>query len=368
MPSPFKEYIESANNVPMWLKWPIILLGLVLLFIVLEYGQFIFMPLALSALLAMLLEPLCQQFERLKVGRVASILLSMFVVICVLAGLVWILSIQFAQFAGQLPQATARLEEISRNILLFFQDTFGVAPEQQIEFVRQGLSKIIAKSGQYFTTALSATTGVFAVLGLLPIFVFFLLYYKKMYYEFIFKVGGEDRNASLEMMIYNIQSVTRNYIVGMLIVITLLAILNAIGLWIIGLEHVIFFAIFAAILAIIPYIGIIIGSLPAVLYALLFGSLWLAVAVIIVFAIVQFLEGNFITPGIIGSRVSINPFMAIIALLIGGELWGIVGMIISVPFLGILKCIFDEVDELKPYGYLLGNTIEYKEEKSLNAD
>ena len=147
----------------------------------------------------------------------------------------------------------------------------------------------------------------------------------------------------------------------MIIVVVILGLLNAIGLWIIGLENALFFATFAALLAVIPYIGIIIGSLPAVLYALLFsGSLWMPLGVIAVFAVVQFLEGNFITPNIIGSRVSINPFMALVALIIGGQIWGIVGMIIFVPFVGILKCIFDEVEDLRPYGYLLGNTVEYK--------
>ncbi len=355
---------DTLNRLPFWLKWPLLLLGIVLLFIILEYGQFIFMPLALAALLAMLLEPLCQQFERLKVGRVGGILLSMILVFCVLAGIISLLSFQFVQFADQLPQATERLEEMSREILLFFQQTFGVSLERQIEFLQSGLQNIISKSGQYISTALGATTSIFATIALLPIFVFFLMYYKQMYYKFIYKLWGDNSSDSMEAMIRGIQSVTRNYIVAMMIVILLLGILNALGLWIVGLDHAIFFAVFAAILAVIPYIGIIIGSLPAVLYALLFGgSLWLPIAVIAVFVIVQFLEGNFITPGIIGSRVSINPFMAILALLVAGELWGIVGMIISVPFLGIIKCVFDEIDELRPYGYLLGNRIEYEKEE-----
>ncbi len=356
---------DTIKRYPFWFKWPLLLLGLVLLFIILEYGQFIFMPLALAALLAMLLEPLCQQFERLKVGRVAGILLSMILVFCVLAGIISLLSIQFVQFADQLPKAAERLEVMSREILQFFEQTFGLAPEQQIEFIQRGFQNIIDKSGEYISSALTATTSIFATIALLPIFVFFLMYYKQMYYKFIYKLWGDGSSDSMEAMIRGIQSVTRNYIVAMMIVILLLGILNALGLWIIGLDHAIFFAVFAAILAIIPYIGIIIGSLPAVLYALLFGgSLWLPVAVIAVFAVVQFLEGNFITPGIIGTRVSINPFMAILALLIAGELWGIVGMIISVPFLGILKCVFDEIDELRPYGYLLGNRIEYEKEDS----
>ncbi|HLR32380.1 MAG TPA: AI-2E family transporter, partial [Fodinibius sp.] len=161
-------------------------------------------------------------------------------------------------------------------------------------------------------------------------------------------------------VVNGIQSVTQNYIIGTMTVITLLAILNAIGLWILGMEHILFFAIFAAILAIIPYIGVIIGSLPAVVFALLFmDSLWNPLGVIAVFATVQFLEGNFITPNIVGSRVSINPMIALIALVIGGELWGISGMILFVPMVGILKHLFDQVEELRPFGYLFGDSDRY---------
>lgn len=182
-----------------------------------------------------------------------------------------------------------------------------------------------------------------------------------MYHTFLHKAWKEESNEAIDSLVTAVQSVTQNYIVGMISVIGILAILNGIGLWIIGLEHAVFFAVFAALLAIIPYIGIIIGSLPAILFALLFTeSLFTPVAVVGIFAAVQFLEGNFITPNIIGSRVSINPFMALIALIIGGEIWGIAGMILFVPFLGILRCIFDEVEGLRPYGYLLGNKVEYK--------
>src|SRR5699024_6709544 len=185
---------------------------------------------------------------------------------------------------------------------------------------------LINKSGQYASTALGATTSVFTTLGLLPIFVFFMMYYKKMYRTFLQKMWRGD-DEFINAIIDGIQSVTQNYIVGMMSVIFLLAVLNAIGLWILGIPNALFFAVFAAIWAIIPYIGIIIGSLPAIVFALLFtDSLWNPVGVIAVFAVVQFLEGNFITPNIVGSRVSINPMIALIALLIGGELWGISGM------------------------------------------
>ena len=356
--APFK----ASPKYPFWFRGTIILLGLCLLFMVLSYGRFILMPLALSALLAMLLEPVSRWFEKLRMGRAIAIILSMLFAFIVLAGIFSLLSYQFVQFADQLPQAGARLDQVRNDLLQFFENTFGIAPERQVDFLQQGVQKLIDRSGEYATTALGATTSVFATLGLLPIFIFFMMYYKKMYHTFFLKVWKDSSNESVESVIAGVQSVSRNYLAGLIIVMVILAILNYIGLLIIGLENALFFAIFAAVLAVIPYIGIIIGSLPAVLYALLFsGSLLMPLGVIAVFAVVQFLEGNFITPNIVGSRVSINPFMALIALLIGGQVWGIVGMIIFVPFVGILKCIFDEVEGLRPYGYLLGNKIDYQE-------
>jgi len=263
------------------------------------------------------------------------------------------------QFADRLPEANQKIQAVSNELIQFFEATFNLSPNRQVEYFERGLETVVNKSGEYISTAMGATTSVFTTMGLLPFFVFFMMYYKNMYRTFLHR-AIEGNNKAIDSVIDSIQNVTQNYIVGMITVITLLAILNGIGLWIVGIEHALFFAVFAAILAIIPYIGIIIGSIPAITFALLFtDSLLNPVAVIGVFAVVQFLEGNFITPNVVGSRVSINPFMALVALLIGGQLWGISGMILFVPFLGILKCIFDQVEALKPYGYLFGNRTEY---------
>ena len=349
-----------SRPYPLWFKGTTILLGIILVFALLSYGKFILMPLAFSALIAMLLEPVSTWLQRYKINRIAAILISMTMLFVLLSSIISLLSIQFVQFADRLPEANQKIQAISNDLVQFFENTFNLSPSRQVEYFESGLETVVNRSGEYLTTALGATTSVFATVGLLPFFVFFMMYYKKTYRTFLHN-AWEGNNSAIDSVIDGIQSVTQNYIVGMITVITLLAILNAIGLWIVGIEHALFFAVFAAILAIIPYVGIIIGSLPAIIFALLFtDSLFNPLAVIGVFAFVQFLEGNFITPNVIGSRVSINPFMALVALIIGGELWGISGMILFVPFLGILKCVFDQVESLKPYGYLLGDSHEYR--------
>ncbi len=332
------------------------MLGLGLLILFLIYGKFILMPLAFGVFFAMLLDPLRARLERYGIGRVLSILLSMLAVFLLLAGILSLLSIQFVQFADRLPEANEKIQQIAGELIAFTESNFGIAPERQVDFLEEGLRNMINQSGEYLTTAVGATTSIFTTLGLLPLFVFFLMYYRDAYRTFLHRIFERSNRRSVDTVISDIQGVTQNYILGMMTVVAILAMLNAIGLWIVGLENFLFFAVFAAILAVIPYIGIILGSIPAILWALLFTeSLWNPVAVVGVFAAVQFLEGNFITPNIIGSRVSINPFMALLALIIGGHLWGISGMILSVPFLGVLRCIFMEIETLKPYGYLLGS-------------
>ncbi|MEL7834242.1 AI-2E family transporter [Fodinibius sp. Rm-B-1B1-1] len=349
-----------SDTYPIWLKGTAILIGLVLIVVVFLYGKFILMPLAFAALIAMLLEPISAWLQKYKVNRVVAIITSMVLMTIVLGGILSLLSIQLVQFADRLPEANTKLQSLSNDVIQFFETTFNLAPERQVQFLERGLETGINKSGEYISSILGTTTSVFTTVGLLPFFVFFMMYYKKMYRTFLHR-SVEGQNDAIDSVMDSIQSVTQNYIVGMITVISILAMLNAIGLWIVGIEHVLFFATFAAILAVIPYIGIIIGSLPAIIFALLFtDSLLNPVGVIAVFAVVQFLEGNFITPNIIGSKVSINPFMALVALVIGGQLWGIAGMILFVPFLGILKCVFDQVDGLKPYGYLLGNRMAYE--------
>ncbi len=353
---------SSGSRYPFWMRASVTLIGLCLLFVVMSYGKFILMPLAFAAFISMLLNPVVDWLERKRLGRALSIILTLLLVLILFAGIISLISAQFVQFSERIPEVTERLKTVTANGIQFMEDTMGITEEQRTNYLEQGLSNLIDRSGQYFSSILSATTSAFTLMSLIPIFVFFMLYYKEMYQTFFRKLFEQkDSHSQIDEVLENVQDVTQNYLVGMLTVIGILAVLNTTGLFLIGLEHAIFFGVFASLLAVIPYIGIIIGALPPLLFAFLLGdSLLQPVLVVAVFGVVQFLEGNFITPRIVGSKVSINPFMAMLALIIGGELWGISGMILFVPLIGILRVIFEEIDDLKPYGYVLGNRIEYE--------
>lgn len=353
---------KPEKRYPFWYKASLILIGLSLLVVVMIYGKFILMPLAFAGFFSMLLSPVVNWFEKMKLGRAGSIVITLFLLVVLLSGLISLISVQFVQFAEEIPVVTERLKGLAQDSRTFAEETLGFSQEEQFDFLQQGLDTVIERSGQYVSSFLGATTNVFTILTLLPIFMFFMLYYKEMYQTFLRKLFEKKQISSVDDMMVRVQEVTQNYLVGMLSVVAILAVLNVTGLLLIGLDHAIFFGVFAALIAVIPYIGTIIGGLLPTLYAFLFtDSLFTPLAVIGVFAVVQFLEGNIITPRIVGSKVSINPFMAMIALLIGAEIWGVAGMILFVPLIGILRVIFDQIDDLKPYGYLLGNKIEYNE-------
>lgn len=111
---------RSHNKHPFWLKAPLILAGLCLLFVIMSYGKFILMPLAFSAFFAMLLSPIVRLFERWKVSRALSILLTLLVVLVVFAGVLTLISAQFIQFAERVPEVTEKLKGVTENSIVFF--------------------------------------------------------------------------------------------------------------------------------------------------------------------------------------------------------------------------------------------------------
>jgi len=157
-----------------------------------------------------------------------------------------------------------------------------------------------------------------------------------------------------------IYEVIQSYLVGMVIVMGIVAILNTAGLLVLGLQYAWFFGTLAALLILIPYIGIAIGSLIPALFALAtMDNYWYALGVIIWFQVVQFLEGNFITPNIVGGKVSLNPLVAIMSLLLGGMLFGLAGLILALPLVASIKILLNLDETTQPFSFLIGEPEKY---------
>ena len=314
-----------------------------------------FIPLSFAALLAMLLFPMVHKLESWKVPSGVAIVLSIITFFLVVGAVITILSTQIAGFAQDVPlikeNMTSRIEEIQG----FIHQKTGVAPDRQLSILKQRLSGFLEMSGTYAQRILTGTTGTLATFGIVVIYTFFFLLYRNRFINFTLKITPVKDERRTRNVIDGISKVTQNYLTGVLTVVCILAIMNTTGLLIVGLPHAIFFGVMAAILNIIRYVGTFVGGLFPTLYAFITqDSIGYAAATAGVFVVSQFIENNFLTPLIVGSKVKVNPLATIISLFIGGFLWGVAGMILFIPFLGVVKIIFDNVESLEPYGYLIG--------------
>jgi predicted PurR-regulated permease PerM len=342
-------------KLPGYLKYTLVLLGLILLLYLLQMFRGLLVPLCFSMLFALLLLPLSERLER-RLPRALAIIVCLVTVILILGCLIWLLSAQLMSFSEELKNITDKLAVFWNKLQQFLFQNFGIQPTSKNELVSKNLSTLRETGTRFLGSTISLTTGALSVVTLVPIYIFCMLFYRDHFRRFIFQcISRENRDAFMNTM-DNIQKVVESYISGLMIVIVIVAILNTVGLLIMGVPYAFFFGAFGAVLTIIPYIGILIGALlPALFILIQSGSLVNAVIVIGIFSFVQFLEGNFITPNITGSRVSINPFAAILALITGGEIWGAAGMILAIPVIAILKVVFDAYEPLRPAGFLLGD-------------
>jgi predicted PurR-regulated permease PerM len=326
------------------------------------YARALLVPISLAALLAMLMLPLCKKFESWHFPRGLAIVLCILIILLTFLGLIFLFSWQIADFARDIPTLQAQLNKKLDMVQGFVEQQTHISPERQLEYIRQQFSTFLESAGQYMTSILSATTGTLASISIIAIYIFFFMFYREKFQRFFMMITTPDKHDKVKSITSQISLVTQQYLSGVLIVIVILSVLNSVGLLIIGIRQAIFLGCLAGLLNIIPYIGVLIGSLLPILIALLTkDGIGPAIAVAGVFAFNQFLENNFLTPNIVGGKVKINPLASIIALLIGGSLWGVAGMILFIPFLGIAKIIFDNIESLRPYGYLIGDETDTDE-------
>ena len=347
--------VPEAKLAPV-VHYTFLLIGLSLLVFVLRKLDNVLLPILFAALLAVLLLPLVTRLERWKFPRIWAIIVALLVVIGALVGLFYLFGSQIMSLRDELPKLQEKSIEYFDQVQQWASVKFGYHPMSKEELIDSSMKSVKKSAGGYLGSTLSTTAGILSVTTLVPIYIFCFLYYRDHMRQFLFRFVSPDKRTGVLHTMDNIQTVVQAYIQGLLTVIVIVSILNATGLLLLGVKFAVFFAIFASVLAIIPYIGILVGSaIPALVTLVETGSPGKAAAVVGVFMFVQFLEGNFITPMITGSKVSINPMAAIIALILGGELWGTPGMILSIPLIAVLKVVFDASKTTEPWGFLLGD-------------
>ncbi len=344
------------SKLPLVIRIPCYLLSLVLGALILIYAKDFLLPMVIAALLSLLLYPVFNRLVKWKFPTILSVIVTMLFVMVLIIGTSLIISSEIKTLIADIGSQSGKINEKFASLQNYISAHLNMDTVTINNYMNQAKDKLLGVGGDFASGAISTTTNFMGNLALIIIYIFCFLLYNRSFRDFAFALLGSERQEQAASLINNIQKLVQNYLIGLLTVIFIIGVLNSIGLVLLGVNHAIFFAFFAAMLTIIPYIGISIGaSLPIVYLLLTRDNAWPALGVLGVMAIVQFLESNFITPKVVGSKVSVNPFVAIIVLIIGGEIWGLPGMALSIPITAIVKLLLDTRPNTKAFGYFLGS-------------
>lgn len=325
------------------------------IFLILIYGRGLLIPIVISAYIAMLLFPFVNFLERKRVPRVLAITIGIIVSLAVVAGVIWFFVDQISRFSADLPDIQSRFDELTLELSEWLHEYLGIDQKIAYNDLDKKVFTYLQQNAASVSNMAFNTIGNLALVVLIPVYIFMFLLYRDHFTEFCTRTFKKDDPQHVLEVVTDLRKVIQKYISGMLKVMMILAAMNALAFYLLGLKHALFFAVFAAILNVVPYVGPLVGSIIPITYALLTkDSLWYPIGVFISFHVIQTIEGNFLTPKIVGSNVSLNPVSSLVALLLGGYVWGVAGMIIFIPAAAILKRLLELSPSTETYGFLMG--------------
>ena len=344
------------KELPITVRRSIELVGLFTLGMLIIAGSGILTPIVLAFFMSIVLLPVYRFFMRLRFPEALAIGMTVITLFAFMAGIVWFFSVQIGQLISDIPtirnNVTTHLNELSEWI----NKKTNFTQERQLTILNEQSKGVVNSATGLLGGAAASLTSVFIFVGLIPIYIFLILFYKNLLLRFIFLWFPKDQHDRLQDGMREMQVIIKSYLVGLLIQITYITVLLGGILMILGIKHALLIGVVFAILNLIPYVGALIGNLIGVLLTLTSSSeLFPIFEVLGVIAIVQFLDNNILMPRIVGSKVKINALASIIGVIVGGAIAGVSGMFLSLPIIAILKVIFDRSDNFRQWGVLFGD-------------
>ncbi|MFT4855482.1 MAG: putative PurR-regulated permease PerM [Algoriphagus sp.] len=360
---------KNSLYLPTYLKALSVMVFIIVLVFLLIVGKSLLIPFFLSAFFAVLFTPLSNWLESKKFPRVLSTLISMLAMITFVASLIIFVFSTIANFRHDFQDVSGKIDNYIGEIDSLIYSSFGVKAEIAEKANGEYFLSLLNQNTDTITNFALGAVGSLSGILLIVVFMFFLLLYRDHFVNVILKIYRDSDAELVESRIVKLRKLLINYIVGVVKVMGILVILNLIAFTSLGIKHAIFFAVIGAILNIIPYVGPFIGALLPMAYSFLTkDSLFYPIAVIVCYQIIQFIEGNILTPKIVGGNVNLNPFITIVGLLIGASIWGVAGMILIIPVMALLRQIFEWNEDTKPFAILLGEEKSNKKELKLDNE
>ena len=350
---------------PAYNSWLTVLQFLFFGLALLYFGRTLFITLSFGLLIALVLYPLCNRMEKKKWPRSASIallLMALFILIAaILALLLWQLQFLKEDVPALLDKLQVSLKQFEQWLAL----NTGIIINPGNNWFKNNAGGPGSSAGSIITSIVRGAGSFFFSLFFIPVFTALFLYHREQFVSVLKAMLPEKFHSKLMLVIHEATFAYSNYIIGLIKVYIIVGILNSAGLLMLGIENAILFGMITAFMTMVPYVGIIISSLLPITVAWVTNdSILYPMGVVAVFIVVQYLENSVIFPKVVGQQLNVSTWAILVALIAGGLLWGVPGMILFMPFVAILKIISGHIEEWKPIHLLLSRPPGKKKQKT----
>jgi putative permease len=356
---------------PFYERLSLVMVGLISLGYLVILGKEVLDPLIFGFLFAIMLLPLANFFERkLRLPRSLSSFLSIILLVMFVISILYLVGSQISKLIGDWPMLKKQVSQALNDLSEYISDSFHFNANKQMDYVHDATSKIISSGTGVIGTTFGAVSSLLLFYTFIIIFTFLILFYRRLLLRFFVWVFREENSGTVFDIVENIQSILRQYILGLLLEMFIVACVACTAFWIIGIKYAVLLGLIVGLFNIIPYIGIFTALALSTLITFATGNIANTVAVALSVLGIHAIDSNFLMPIVVGSKVRLNALITFLGIVLGEMAWGLSGMFLSIPIIAILKIVFDRIEGLKPWGFLFGGEYEYKKsaEKAMKTE
>ena len=339
---------------PFYARLAFTLFAIALIILFMYLGKSVLVPLFLSFLVAILLHPVVRLLERKGFPRALAAIFTLLTFMILLGGLFYFFSHQVVRLTRDLPSLQAKVMAKWNDIQGWISDKYHVSNTQQKDYVNKSANGIFNTAMNSVATTFVGIVETVVLTIFFFIFTFFILQYRRLLMRFVVELFDRNHNEKVQAVIGRIRLLIYSYVLGLMIEMSVVAVLIFTSLMIIGVKYALLVSIMAALLNIIPYLGIYLCMTIAMVITAATSSTGHVVAVGVVFIVTHFADANLILPHVVGGKMKMNPFITILVVLIGHLIWGIPGMFLFIPLTAMIRLISEEVPGMRPWAILLG--------------
>jgi len=352
-------------STPFYTRLAQILISLICLCYIAIVGRTLLAPLIFAFLFSLLLLPFAGFLEqRFKLPRSLSSLIALLSLILGISAIMFILGSQLTALAQDWPAFKQQVLEGTADLQKWISATFHINSDDQISYISDSATKAVNTGTTLIGHTLLSVSSILLFLLFIFLYTFFILLHRRLLLRFIVSLFNEKHSVVVYDIVSQIQYIVKKYIVGLFLQMLIVTGLSCLAFWAIGVKYAFLLGLITGIFNLIPYIGIVTALILAVLITFATATTSHILLVLVAVILIHLVDSNYIMPKIVGSKVKINTLIALLGLVVGEMIWGITGMFLSIPVIAIIKVIFDRVDDLKPWGMVLGEDDSEPESKS----